>query len=225
MSSDYSVPDASSGWTSKRVYGIPIVYLAGGFVAILVIVAYLGSKKNTTGNAGTATATNAPVDPYATVTSTGTVSTGVPVYYVGSNTQNVDTGTIQTNSDWQKQAVEYLVSTGVSVGDAQGAIQAYLNGQDMTYTQGGYVNNVVAKYGVPPTINNIGTVAPPATTSTSTPSDPIAGSIQGFYQAYLHRAGSPQEMANWERVMAQNNLTLDQVRQDIQTSNEAKSKA
>lgn len=156
----YSVPTpTNNGWLSKRYLGIPVVYLAGAVVAILVIVAYLGSKKNTTG-ATASTATQVPVDPYQTLNSTGTVTTSQPVYFVAPNSQNIDTTVTETNASWQKKAVEYLVSSGSTVGDAQGAVQAYITGQSMSYAQGALINQVVAKYGLPPTITNIGTVAP-----------------------------------------------------------------
>jgi hypothetical protein len=159
MSESYSVAPSSTGWLSKRVAGIPVVYLAGAVVAILVIVAYLGTKKNTTG-ATASTATTVPVDPYTTLNSTGTVTTSQPVYFVPQNTQNVDTPAVQNNADWQRAAVQYLVASGNTIGDAQGSIQAYITGKDMTYAESNLVNTAVAKNGMPPTITNIGTVAP-----------------------------------------------------------------
>ena len=225
----YSVPVSSGGWLSKRYLGIPVVYLAGAVVAVLVIVAYLGSKKNTTGATGTATgtATTVPVDPYSVLNSTGTVSTGTPTYYVGSNTQNVDTTAVQTNADWQKSAVEYLISTGSTVGDAQGAIQAYITGQDMTYAQGNLANQAVAKLGTPPTITNIGAVAakPAATPIVTAPENSSAPvndvRIRNAYQYYLGRPASTPEVLWWTQYMLTNHVSIDTVEMDIATSAEA----
>lgn len=162
MSDTYSVSDSSSsGWLSKRYLGVPVVYLAGGLVAILVMVAYLGSrKKNTTGAPAVGTQNTTPVDPYSGLASNGTVTTAAPVYYVSPNTQNVPTQTIQTMAAWEAGAVSYLVGQGVNGTDAQSAITAYANGQDMTYAQKALVDKAIAGYGMPPQITSIGHTTP-----------------------------------------------------------------
>jgi hypothetical protein len=228
MSAETYSPNPSSGWLSKRYLGVPVVYLAGAVVAILVIVAYLGSKKNTTG-ATASTATTAPVDPYQTLNSTGTVTTSQPVYYVPANTQNVDTTAVQTNADWQKKAVEYLVANGSTVGDAQGAIQAYVTGQDMTYAQSNLVNTAVAKFGLPPTITNIGSVAAKPSDVVTAPENSSAPvndvRIRNAYQYYLKRTPSNAEVLWWTSYMVTTGTSIDKVENLIGTSAEAKSKA
>lgn len=163
--SEYSVASNSgtASWMNKRYAGVPAVYLAAGAVLILVYVAYRVTKnplKNTTGAPATSAANVTPVDPYQGLASNGTVTTSQPVYYVSPNTQNVDTGAGQTMAQWEKSAVDYLVTTGVPIATAQGAIMAYVNGLDMTYEQSDLVNKAVAKVGTPPTLSSVGAVAP-----------------------------------------------------------------
>jgi hypothetical protein len=157
--SEYSPESTPSGWLSKRYLGVPVVYLAGALVAILVIVAYLGSKKKNTTGAPASTAATVPVDPYSGLATTGTVTTGAPTYYVAPNTQNIDTGAATTEQQWQSQAISALTSTGVSAIDAQAAVLAYTNGQDMTYAQKALVDAAIVKIGLPPVVASVGNVA------------------------------------------------------------------
>jgi hypothetical protein len=135
----------------KKVAGVPVLYLAGGFVIILAIVAYKlkpssgavtadpnavdganpsGSDTNTPDYSGLATGGTVVVAPQPTVT---------------------DTATAETNETWGRSAVTYLINDlHVPPGDAQTAINLYLSGADLSFDQGGWRDAAVKKLGPPP---------------------------------------------------------------------------
>lgn len=153
-------PHAPKGsFLRNKVAGVPVVYVAGGAVAILVVVAY---KMKSTSATQQATQAAAGTDPNAT---DGTLSGAVP---------NLPTGTVvaptpppvdtpvpySDNSTWMKQAVAYLISHGANPGAAQLAMQHYLGGADLTYAEGALRDQAVTQFGLPPDGFDAGNTAP-----------------------------------------------------------------
>jgi hypothetical protein len=146
---------------SKKVAGVPVLYLAAAFVAILAFVAWRmkpsAPEEEPTGDEGT-TPDNAPtgeddVD-YSGLNTNGTVTVvqGPPV---------AEEATKQTNDDWERAAVDYLVDAKLATpSEAQNAIRKYLEGNDLSFEEGALKDKAIMKLKLPPepltTLGNVG---------------------------------------------------------------------
>ena len=152
----------------RKVGGVPVLYIAAAIAVILVTLAWqtLRHKRAATNNT-----TGAPADSTANDGAYSDVPM-VPALTYGSVTPfpaqgpTVDTGTnaaIKTNDQWFKAAEQYLIGQGYNAGDAQVALQHYLQGADLSYDQGVMRDAAVKEYGLPPTITDTGITAPKVT--------------------------------------------------------------
>jgi hypothetical protein len=146
---------------SKKVAGIPVLYLAGGFVVILAVVAYRmkttsGVAEPDTSNAEDAGAVAGESDAAADYSGLATAGTVTVV----QSAQNDIQKEVYTNSDWEQDAIAYLVSEkSVSGVDAQVAVNKYLDGSDLTYEQKQWIDACIAKLKAPPdSVGAIGTI-------------------------------------------------------------------
>jgi hypothetical protein len=138
----------------KKIAGVPVIYLAGGFVVILAVVAYKMKSTNTGATDTTQTEdTNkgaAPTpNPYDSIdpdgTGTVTVVQGPPS--ADTNTDPV----VKTNSTWVSEGAQYLVASKSVPGTAAlAALNKYINGQDRSYDEDQWVNAVIKEKGPPP---------------------------------------------------------------------------
>lgn len=138
----------------KKVLGVPALYLAGAFVVILAVVAYrmkstATDKTPPVDNGGTdesAPGVGELSDPYAGLGTQGTVT----VQQVATNP--ADTGNdVKTNEDWVRAGAEWLTSAkGVAGSRGYSALHKYINGQDRTFEEQGWVDDVIKEKGQPP---------------------------------------------------------------------------
>jgi peptidoglycan hydrolase-like protein with peptidoglycan-binding domain len=158
--------------SKRKVLGVPMLYLIGGFVLILAVLAWR-MKSAPTGPAADATATDATT---TDGTTGGTI--GGDVY------PNMPTGTVisapttpspadapyEDNSTWMRKSVAWLIEHGENPGTAQTALQHYLAGGNLTYDEGAIRDKAVRQFGLPPDIADAGTTgAKPATATTPAP--------------------------------------------------------
>jgi hypothetical protein len=149
----------------KKVFGVPVLYLA---LLVVVVLAYFAWKlkpfredpvtpDDATGDDEAAQdAANAD---YSSLATNGTVT----VSQQGS--PDITTPVVvATNERWLSNGVNFLTSKGLATGgDAQEALQMYLNGDQLSYKQGQLRDAVIAQYGLPPEqISTGGTSAKPA---------------------------------------------------------------
>lgn len=151
----------------RKIAGIPVLYLVGGFVVVLVVIAWRLKPSAITGeSAGEA----APESADDTIRDgsiypplpLGTVSTPQSGNPDGAANPTPDSGnaSIETNNDWLKAGVEFLVSKREGPVEAQTALSAYLNGEDLTFAQKELVDQVISEYGLPPDPGSVGSVSP-----------------------------------------------------------------
>lgn len=136
----------------KKIAGIPVIYLAGGAVAILAVVAW--KMKGTNDGATDAAATDdtgstgaAPTaNPYDSLDSDGTVTV------VQQTTPTDDSATTKTNGDWVSDGVKWIIANqnGVTGTQAQAALQKYIDGESRTFEEEGWVNAWIVIGGLPP---------------------------------------------------------------------------
>lgn len=144
----------------KKVAGIPVLYL-GAAAAVLLAVYAWRMKPSTDTESTEETSTDGVEsdvsDPYEGLATQGTVTV---VQQATAETESVE----QTNDDWLRAAVAYLVEEKkATAGEAQTAINNYLEGNDMTFEQGQLRDAALAKLGLPPerivTLGSVGTKA------------------------------------------------------------------
>lgn len=136
---------------NKRVAGVPVIYLAGAFVAILAIVAWK-MKPSTppdepTGDEGT-TSENVPGDEvdYSALASKGTVTVVQPEV-----PQTQPDPVVKTNQDWVKEGAEWATANNKATGSiAYSALNKYVSGQDRSFDEQTVVDAVLKEKGQPP---------------------------------------------------------------------------
>lgn len=148
---------------SKKVAGIPVLYLAAAVVVVFAVWAWQMKSSPTeeaTGDENT-TAENVPSDgedlaaaDYSGLNGSGTVT--VVQQATPTETESVK----QTNDDWLRAGVAYLVERKeATAGEAQVALTNYIEGNDLTYEQGQLRDSALAKLGLPPEpITSLGSV-------------------------------------------------------------------
>lgn len=149
----------------KRIAGVPVIYIAAAAAVILAIVAWrMKSIDSTTTeeDTGEPAGDSAPIgdvsgsgdagveagDVYPQLP-TGTVTTP-PVTTPIDGTGGTN-ASIETNEEWLKAAAFWLANEkGISAGTAQAALQKYLDGSSLSYTEGQYRDAAVKQFGFPP---------------------------------------------------------------------------
>lgn len=141
-------------WMKKKVFGIPLVYIAGLFVAILVVIAWRmrsGTDAVDT-DPDSDSATDAvgdadPSNPYGSYATQGTVT----VQQSGEPTTVTPIGEV-TNSSWVRKGAEWAVGQGLAANTnvAYIALNKYVNGEEMSVDEAKIRDAVVRQYGLPP---------------------------------------------------------------------------
>lgn len=153
--------------SSKKVAGIPVLYLAAAAVVVFAVWAWQMKSAPKEDTAEPVAETDPSVEDDAGAADYSGLNTGGTVTVVqppATETESVK----QTNDDWLRAAVSFLVDEKKATpGDAQTAINNYLEGNDLTYEQGLLRDAAITKLGLPPErISVLGTVSaqasPPA---------------------------------------------------------------
>lgn len=145
----------SSKLFSRKIAGVPLVYV---LAAVALVVAYFAwrAKPSTSSPAGAApdaTAdANIPAPEAYPQVYTSTADSQSPNAYTPATAN----ASITTNDEWLTRGVAFLIARGYNPGAAQAALQAYLNGDDISYEQGRMRDEVVREYGIPPAPTNVG---------------------------------------------------------------------
>lgn len=183
----------------KKVIGIPVIYLAGAFVAILAVVAWKmkptpAPADTTPVDSGGSAADNAinPTD-YSGLATQGTVTV------VQSPPTDTPNASITTNQEWVTKGVSWLVSSAAGTNRTDGttaldALNKYINGEDYSYDQRLLINAVISEYGPPPDGAGGGTGgnAPPKTQG----APPITHTVTGNSDSSLQELATLYYGAN-----------------------------
>jgi hypothetical protein len=141
-------------WSRKKVIGVPLLYWGLAAAAVLAYVAYKTKSTVTGGDSGDGTATGDTSAEAGSGGAAGDLSslntTGTVV--VQPQTQPVADAVEETNDTWLQAAVDYVVNDAkiATYGDAQAALVAYLNGDDLTFDQGKIRDAALSKVKLPP---------------------------------------------------------------------------
>ena len=142
--------------TAKKVAGIPVVYIA---LVLAGAVAYYAWKLAP--SAGPSDASGAGPAEGDTASEVGSGGDAGSVYdglktsgtvVVAPQPTPTTEAVAETNQTWLKAAIDYVVNEKklANVGDAQIALQKYLDGTDLTFDEGAIRDAAVAKLKLPP---------------------------------------------------------------------------
>lgn len=156
----------STKFLNRKFLNVPYMYWAAGFVAVLAFMAWRmkpstasddggesgGGDFDDAGNyvGGGALAEQYPDMPTGTV-----VVAPNPV----EQDNSLDNQSITDNETWLKRGVAFLVQRGEGAGEAQAALQTYLEGADMSNAQGVMRDAVIKELGLPPVAPSIGSTS------------------------------------------------------------------
>lgn len=143
---------------ARRVAGIPVLYLGAAAAIILAIVAWrmkpskVPSESVSPGDGGSDAELDENglavpgSDPYAGLKTSGTVTV---VQQPVDTTAAVDE--ITTNEEWARKGAEWLTAQrNVPGSSAMAALTKYLEGNDRSFEEQGWVDAVLAEKGQPP---------------------------------------------------------------------------
>lgn len=143
---------------SKKVAGIPVLYIAALVVAILAVVAWRMKPA-----AAPADDPGAEADAAAEDGTGGDASTETPPVYVSNPSSpsapipdpNAEP-TVDDNEKWKRRSIEWLATQGVTAYTATEAIRKYLAGEQMSQAEGVLRDKAIAHFGLPPEIPDQG---------------------------------------------------------------------
>lgn len=172
------------GILSKKYLGVPVVYYAGAFVGILLIVAWKLKSVDDTAAAGDsidgadATTGDAATAASGDALGSGFVANPTPVY---DTSTPAATTTVATNDSWLAAGIVWAAANGVaSVDSATVALQAYLSGAQLSTSQGAIRDAVIKQYGLPPELPvSGGTAVAPAAAAKRQGTPPTYHTVQG----------------------------------------------
>jgi hypothetical protein len=146
-------------FSSKKVFGVPILYLIGAAVAVLVVVAWKMKP-----SAPDAAEEEVPVDaadvdqetkdPYDGFETQGTVTV---VQQPAPSTADNANASISNNATWVSRGIQFLgAQHSVPGTTAQAALTKYLADADRSFEEEKYVNMVITELGPPPDLEGGG---------------------------------------------------------------------
>ncbi len=135
-------PDAVKGLSSKKVYGIPVIWI----VLIVAAAGLYGAFRLKPAPSDTADATDVPEGD-------NSADTGQPVFTanpvtiapIESNPDNTD-----SNDKWARRSIEWLSANGATLSLATSAISKYINSEDLSFAEGALRDKAVKQFGLPP---------------------------------------------------------------------------
>jgi hypothetical protein len=152
------VPGKSS-FLSRKFLGVQVLYWLAIGVLVLAYVAY--RMRNASEDLPDAAEQDPEIAPENADDSAGLydgfTAQPTPTYSPGLGA----TTTVETNDSWAKKAAEFVGASGLaSYGDAQLAIQKYLNGDQLTFDEGKIRDLAIKQFGLPPESVTVGGTSP-----------------------------------------------------------------
>lgn len=146
---------------ARKVFGIPVLYLVAVAVAVLGYFAWKmkpatdkpeEETPSSDGSEGEQPLSGQPVF----------TSNPAPTYVQPSGDVSTEPS-VDTNDKWLRRSIEWVAANkGVGVDEAQVALQAYLNGDQLSVRQGQIRDFAIAHFGLPPElVTSGGTVDAP----------------------------------------------------------------
>lgn len=154
----------------RKVAGVKVVYIAAIGAVILAIIAWniykrdqVGQKAGESLSDGIDAAMDYPDIDAIDRDAQAAVTNDLASDFVGE----------LSNDEWAQKAINYIVQNNrANTLTAQLAIQKYLNGSDLSYSESLLVDYAIGGVGAPPVLPNIGKLPLPPSTTPQTPTVP-----------------------------------------------------
>lgn len=166
----------------KKVAGVPVLYIAALFVAVLALVAYrMRPAEPTEGDIDNGTDESDVAGDPATADYSNLATQGTVTVQQGTDPATVTPIEAKTNENWAVKAANWLVAQGLASGTvAQSATRKYIAGESLSVTEGKLIDAAVKQYGVPPEPLTAGGVAsPPASFARKQGTPPTTHTVEG----------------------------------------------
>jgi hypothetical protein len=138
---------------SKKVGGVPVLYIVALVVAVLGIVAWR-MKSTPEEPEESADSTQAeeevPSSEEVATADYGFAATRGTVTVSGASLDTDTASVLDTNELWVRRGAEYLASQGYTATNGLTALTKYVEGQELSYEEGGMRDKAVAQLGLPP---------------------------------------------------------------------------
>jgi hypothetical protein len=178
------LPDVpgKSPFLSRKILGVQVLYWLAIGVLILAYVAY--RMRNASADLPPAAETDPSLAPEnadeSAASYDGFTAQPTPTYSSGV----APSTTVETNESWAKKATEFVGASGLATyGDAQLAIQKYLNGDQLSFKEGQIRDAAIKQFGAPPEAVTVGGTDPkpaaPATAAKRQGTPPCYHTIRG----------------------------------------------
>jgi hypothetical protein len=137
--------------TSKKVGGIPVIYLAAGLALVLLYMA-IRMRNSPTDTAEPTDATGTDVGGDFQNPAQPTFTANPTVLAAGSGSAGVGTYVEPTNDAWARRVLEWLISPdgGSNYDAAMSMLTKFLAGESLSLEEARLRNKAIAKFGVPP---------------------------------------------------------------------------
>jgi hypothetical protein len=146
----------------RKVFGVPVVYIGGLFVAFLAFIAWRmkpnmssASDGSTDTDATSKDAITGADNPYDMFKTTGTVTV-----QQGSDPATVTPIGNRNNEAWARQSAEWLTANGTASDVALTTMMKYVNGEQLSIPEGQLRDRAVKQFGYPPEAFTTGGTAP-----------------------------------------------------------------
>lgn len=196
-------------FSKKKIVGIPVLYLAGGLVVILVVVAWklkAAPEPTPPDAAGTDDGTGAPELAGSDSAYDGFNTNGTVVVQPTAPTGNEPVS--ETNETWLASAIAYVVKEKLATpGYAQETLTKYLDGNDLSFSEGKIRDAALTGVGLPPEgVSKIGITASeparkqfsqyPGTHTVKGANDNTAGKLATLYYGSAHAGDGALKIAS-----------------------------
>lgn len=135
----------------RKVFGIPILYIALAIAAIAVFAAFkMRSTPDDTEEDALEDAEDESLDFAGDLPTTGQpVFLATPSNYAISSETGGE-AVVEDNSTWSRKAVDWLIREGANPQQASNAIDKYLSGEPLSQAEGVLRDKAIREFGIPP---------------------------------------------------------------------------
>jgi hypothetical protein len=145
--------DFLKGLASKKVAGVPVLYIGVLVVVVLGVVAWRMKPSTTQEGEETADSTDATEDtPTAEDLATAdygfAATRGTVTVTQGSSTDT--SAVLDTNELWVRRGAEWLATQGYTATEGLTGLTKYVEGQELSYEEGQMRDKAVSHFGLPP---------------------------------------------------------------------------
>ena len=130
----------------RKIAGIPVLYIVAIVGVVLLILAFRVKPLPEE----TATSDETEDEPESLDGDMASSPLVVNPVFTVNPSEASNTYVENTNEVWARKAIQWLMASGSTAGEATTAIQKYLSGENLSFAEGALRDKAVAEFGLPP---------------------------------------------------------------------------